>query len=319
MSSLLPDSFDTSAFGKQLYSKQKTGPAHGFGTGDRTTASTKVYMGGNHEKMKRGLQSPGPGYNVPSTVGDAAAWSFGTDEQRKHPKSRYPDSSVDLVCADVDTQKLKYDSTKLVHFGTEAKGSLANAEAMQANPGLMLGREAPGALEYYAEKAEPRVCKQQPAYSFAPPVLKDKKDKGNKEEKLKPVTRLILPPSSSPRHLGPGSHRLESSLGRQPRSARGSGPSYTMGHATPRTVFQDKSGQILDISPDLTSLGKQVVSRQPTMPRCTFGGSTRETVARSQLVMHALDAGPRGNMPKPHHHVNLPKPPLSMGGSKPGI
>lgn len=316
MASLMPDSFDTSSFGKQLYSKQKTEAAHSFGTGSRETATGKVFISTKHERLKAPITSPGPAYNVPSRVGESNKWSFGTDEQRKHPKAKYPDSSVDLVRADVDTQKLKYHNTKLVHFGTEAKSSQANAEIVRTNPAMSLGREAPGALEYLAEKAEPKVAHKSPEYSFAPAVSKDKKNK-EKDPPVKPVTRLQLPLTASPRTLGPGSHRLEGSIGRQPKSARETRPAYTMGGAA-KVEHADKSGQILDISPDLSSLGKQVTSKQPTRPRCTFGEATRDGVARTKLVQHHGDFGTRGPMPKPSHHFDLPRPPMCLP-SKPGM
>lgn len=311
MSSLMPDSYDSSSFGKQLYSKQKTEPAHSFGTGSRETATTKVFISAKHERLKAPITSPGPAYNVPSTVGAASKWSFGADEQRKHPKAKYPDSSVDLVCADTDTQKLKYHNTKLVHFGTEAKSSQANAETIKVNPAMSLGRDAPGSLEYFAEEAEPKVAKKPPSYSFAPPVSKDKKDKSAKEPPHKPVNRLNLNLTSSPCTLGPGSHYLDGSIGKQPRSARETRPAYSMA-GTPRLEVPDKSGQILDLSPDLSSLGKQVVSKQPTRPRCTFGEATRDIVARTQLVLHNADRGPAGAMPKPNHSFNMPKAPMNL-------
>ncbi|CAE8665091.1 unnamed protein product, partial [Polarella glacialis] len=113
-----PDTFDVKSVGRQADSKKDTMPAFSFGTGSREVASLKVFLSKKHCKCKAVLNSPGPVYSIPSTVGEGPRFGFGQDEQRSSRVNRYPDSSVDLTCATVDSQKVKFSSTAGVHFGT---------------------------------------------------------------------------------------------------------------------------------------------------------------------------------------------------------
>lgn len=314
MATLSPDAFDVTSIGKQFNSKRDTEPAYSFGTGSREAAVKKVFISAKHEKLKAPITSPGPVYDVPSTVGASPKWSFGCDDQRKHPKAKYPDSSVDLTRAPVESQGLKFHSTKAVHFGTESKSCYKNCEIVRVSPSITLGLESPGALEYEPEKSEPHCIKSAPHYSFGPsPKEKDKKEKVDKNAPVKPVTRLHIPPTATPRHVGPGSHLQPPGLGQQPHSARTSAPAYSFG-SSPRQQELKYGPQLLEISPELSSLGKQVISNQRTAPRAAFGGATREGAAKMQVVTCAADRGPAAVMPKPNHVIDLPRVPVRLPG-----
>lgn len=313
---LMPESnLAASSFGKQSHSAKPTAPSHGFGTAIRE-AGAKVFISPRHEKKKVQLVGPGPVYNVQSTFGESAKWSFNCDEQRKHPKAKYPDSSVDVNGATVDSQRVKFHGTKGVHFGTEVKGSTQNAEIVRVNPSLTLGMASPGSLEYESLQAEQKNAKKNPEYSFAPPPPsktvkgEDGKEvkKKDKDAPIKVTPRCHVPNTGTPRTLGPGSHNLDSSFEQQPRSARKTAPSFSFNLASPKNIKEDQSGNVLDLSPKLSSMGAQLASKHPTMPRATFGESTRHGVRRQQLVMHDLDRGPCANLPKPNHHCEMPKP-----------
>lgn len=306
------------SLGRQHDSKRETMPAYSFGTGSREAASNKVFISPRHAKTKPGV-SPGPAYSIPTTVGASSKFSFGADEQRKHAKAQYPDTSVDLTCSMVDSQQVKFKSTPGVHFGTESRACTKNGELIRVNPPIALGLEAPGALEYYPERAEPNIKKMPPEYSFGPKIHKDPKKKPDpKKDQQKPTMRLTMLATGVPRHVGPGSHDLAEALGQQPQSARSTAPSYSFG-SSPRLEELKKCGQVFECSPDLSSLGKQVVSTHKTMPKCTFGDATRDKVARSQLVTTTADRGPAAVMPKPHFHCELPKPSVSRPLAKAGL
>lgn len=81
----------------------------------------KLFISKELAKKKVGTVTPGPVYHVPSTVGKAPSFSFGSDV-RKHSGKKYPDSSVDLIGATVDTQKVKFHRTPQVHLGSERQG-----------------------------------------------------------------------------------------------------------------------------------------------------------------------------------------------------
>mmetsp|Transcript_103353 Transcript_103353/g.267319 ORF Transcript_103353/g.267319 Transcript_103353/m.267319 type:complete len:313 (-) Transcript_103353:99-1037(-) len=303
MATLQVDSLDVPALGRQYDSKKDTMPAFSFGSGTRDAARLKVYISAKHEKGRTHMTSPGPVYANKTAVGNTAKHSFGTDENRKHAKAKYPDSSVDLTCSIVDSQGVKFKGTPSVHFGTEARMNANNGELLRGQPLAGYGLESPGALEYFPERSEPKVSKAPPAYSFGTGFADDKKGTATKAPtRMKPLSML-----STPRHVGPGSHPQPPGIGTQPVSARSSAPSWSFGQSPRDNQSQDVK-QLLDVSPDLSSLGKQVVSGQKSMPRHSFGTSTREGMSRTQVVMSMADRGPVANMPKPVHSFDLPKP-----------
>lgn len=284
------------SLGRQFNSKKETVPAFSFGTASRETQTQKVFLSGRHEALKASMNSPGPVYSVPSCIGAGSKYGFGTDEQRKHPKAKYPDSSVDLTCALVDNQRVKFHSTKSVHFGTEGRMTSKNGEIIRVHPGMVHGTESPGALEY-SPKPE-KVLEKPPEYSFGPAA--------EPQSTGKVPPRIPLPLTGTPRTLGPGSHALPSSLGSQPHSARTSAPSW--GFGTRRSEPLKESRQVLDSSLDLSSLGRQVVSGARSAPNHGFGSSTRDQKARTTLIRMPEDMGPAARMPKLNFHLDLPRP-----------
>lgn len=300
MTSILADSFDVSSVGRQYDSKKESLPSYSFGTGSRDVARLKLFISKKHQQGKAVLNSPGPVYSVPSTVGKAPCFSFGADETRHHHAPVYPDSSIDLTCATVDSQKVKFHSTPGVHFGTEPRLSSKNAEIVRTHPGLLLGTESPGALEYNPQ--DHKVRKNMPTYSFGPSADKPP---------AKPVNRISLLPGCTPRHVGPGSHNVPAGIGPQPQSARPSLPAWSMGGGgTPRVPLSARleSGTAIELDATRSSMGKQVVSTQKTSPACGFGRSNRDHVARMALCMTHLDKGPVATMPKPSFNYDLPAP-----------
>jgi len=295
MTALEEDSLAVAALGRQHNSDKPSMPAFSFGTGQRDVASKKVFISAKHERCKAVGVSPGPVYAVPSTVGDAPSFGFGSDEQRKHAKAKYPDSSVDLMCATVDTQRVKFHGTKGVHFGTEGRMNNANADIIRVHPTINMGKESPGALEYTPD--ESKLQSAVPEYSFGP--------KTSKIGESKPVSRLHLPITGVPRHVGPGSHQQPASMGTQPQSARSSAPSWGFGCAE-RAMDRKDGKQLLDSAPAFSSLGKQVVSSARSAPQCGFGTSTRDHSARTHLVFSAVDLGPAKTMQKANYHCELP-------------
>jgi len=302
------DSMDVSSVGRQYNSKKDSMPAYSFGTGTREAARLKVYQGSKAEKTKSVMISPGPVYAQVSTVGNAPKFSFGTDENRKQAKAKYPDSSVDLTCSLVDSQGVKFKRDPTMVFGTEARMSQNNGELLRGQPLAGYATESPGALEYFPEKAEPKVRKTQPCFSFGLPAEETKGGPPPRmPQRMKPLHTL-----STPRHVGPGSHQQPPGIGAQPLSARSSAPQWSF-TASPRDgPEREDAKQLLDISPELSSLGKQVVSAHRTLPRHGFGTSTRDGMARTQMAMTELDRGPVANMPKPRFPINLPPPVLRL-------
>ncbi|CAJ1445388.1 unnamed protein product, partial [Effrenium voratum] len=290
MSDLEPNSFAVSAIGRQSCSKKETCPAFSFGTQSREAAAMKVFVSPKLTKRQlKGLTAPGPIYDIPKMVGSGPAYAF-PQEQRPHGGARYPDSSVDLTCATVDSQKVKFDTSAYATFGTEMRMDIKNAEILVTNPNLMLGMESPGAAEYRVQEHSVRL--QHPKYSFGP-----------MEEHAafcKPSPRLSMHNTSTPPSVGPASHRLPGSVGQQPLSARRSSPAWSL--SGPRSKPDPDGGPLLDTAPAFSSLGKQVVSTSKTSAKCSFGKSTRDNTSRmamrfggSSIPMAA--GGPWGRLP----------------------
>jgi len=295
---LHPDSFDVSAIGRQSSSKKETCPSFSFGTGDRDVARQKLFVSKKHQKCKAVFNSPGPVYKVSSTLGSGPCYGFGQDEQRRHAENKYPDSSVDLTCALVDSQKVKFPGTPGMRFGTEERLSSKNAEIIRTNPDLVLGMESPGALEYSPK--DDAILKVQPVYSFGP---------GEDRPPAKRANRLTSLPSSTPAHVGPGSHSIPFGLGKQPLSARASPPAWSMGQGTTKRQPQSarETGPVLDTDQNFSSLGKQVVSTVKSSTKAAFGTSTREQWARTTMCMTKTDRGPAGSMGKPRFSMDIPR------------
>lgn len=300
----MPDSFDMQAIGRQHDSKKETMPAFSFGSCGREKQA-KVFISEKHEVRKATMNSPGPVYSPPTTVGESAKYGFGSDRQRWHPKAKYPDTSVDLTGATVDSQVVKFHSTKQTHFGTESKATVRNAEIIRTNPSAALGMESPGCMEYTPKDRS--SAQREPEYSFGPGAAKVISDKI--------TSRMSAPPTSTPRHVGPGSHTQPASIGSQPSSVRKTAAQYSFGgqaRGSPRGDLQ-----LLDISPDLSSLGRQVISSARSAPKHGFGSSTRDHSARTHLVFTDADRGPAAHMPKPNFPCDLPPPQKAI--NRPGV
>lgn len=278
---LAEHSFDVPSMGKQDSSQKATAPAHSFGSCSRETQA-KVFLSKHHEKGKATMNSPGPVYSVPSAVGEGPSYGFGTASQREHGRARYPDTSVDLTGANVDSQKNKFQSTKGIVFGTEQKCEYKNSVVLRTHPAANYGLASPGPVAYTpADKNVTRPT--EPKYSL-----------GEK-------TKIMATQAQTPRNVGPGSYPPTTSMGEQPTSARKSMPSWSFGNAKRMPPLR-KSDAVLDPNPDLSAFGQQVLSGKKSSAYYGFGTATREHKAKTFLVQTGLDKGPRGQWEPPRQH-----------------
>jgi hypothetical protein len=288
---LAENSFDVPAMGKQHSSQKKTAPAHSFGSCSRDRQQQKLFMSEEHERRKATMASPGPVYSVPSAVGEGPKAGFGTSPQRQHGRAQYPDSSVDVTGATVDSQNCKFPSTKGVHFGTDLKDNMKNSVLIRTHPQANMGMESPGPFAYDPKDRDVTRIKE-PRYSL-----------GQK-------TKILATHAQTPRNVGPGSYPPTASMGEQPKSEKRSNPSFSFGNEK-RMPALKKSDAVLDPHPDigsLSSFGRQVVSNQKSSPGYGFGTATRDHKAKTFLVQTGLDKGPKHEWgPTPQDHPRLPK------------
>jgi len=283
------DSFDVSGIGRQHSSRKDTMPAYSFGTADRDQGAKKVYISAKAEKLKPHLQSPGPIYDLPTSLGGVFS-GFGADVKLKSTKAKYPDSSVDITCACPDNQVNKFHSPRGIHFGTESRNHSKNAITLRTHPQAALGSCSPGHLDLPFEVKDEIAAPSLPKYSFGP-----------KEVKLGGSCNRALSNSiSTPRYTGPGSHKMPKALGSQPLSGRRTAPGWSFPgeKREPRSGSRGPQAQ-LDHDPPKSAFGKQVHSRARSAPSCGFGTSTRDHQARTHLVQLAADRGPAACMPSP--------------------
>merc|ERR1712166_1374064 len=121
---------------------------------------------------------------------------------------KYPDTSVDLTSAVVDSQKNKYHTTKGVHFGTEQKDSMKNSVLLKAHPQANIGMQSPGPFAY-DPKDKDVTRPTEPKFSL-----------GSK-------TKILSTSVQTPRNVGPGSYPPTTAMGEQPSSSKKSQPSWS--------------------------------------------------------------------------------------------
>jgi len=86
-----------SMFGKQTDSRKETAPQFGFGSSDRQNAA-KVFVTAEHAKSSYGKESPGPVYELKSSIGkqdsskneSSPLFSFGTADRFAKPAGSVP-------------------------------------------------------------------------------------------------------------------------------------------------------------------------------------------------------------------------------------
>lgn len=284
--SLAESSFDVPALGKQASSQKFTAAAYSFGSCSRERQG-KVWISEKHELAKGKGEGPGPVYNIPSSTGQGPRFGFGTSQRTHGRGSRYPDSSVDLTAASVDSQTVKFPSTRASIFGTDSKDNMKNAMILKAHPQCNFGIFSPGPCAYMPMDTDV-ISKASPRISF-----------GAK-------TKILSSETQTPRNIGPGSYPPSESLGKQALSKRRSIAAWSF--AQEKRMPPLKPGDtVVDPSPNLSSFGKQVTSKASSSPGYGFGTSTREHKAKTFLVQTNTDRGPVSSWDPPQMiHPKLP-------------
>lgn len=286
MSLMAEHSFDVPALGKQASSQKYSASAFSFGSCSRERAG-KVWISEKHELAKGKGEGPGPVYHVPGSTGLGPRFGFGTASQRTNWKTKYPDSSVDLTGASVDSQSVKFPGTRTTLFGTDSKDNMKNAVILKNHPQANFGIFSPGPCAYMPMETDV-ISKASPRISF-----------GAK-------TKILSAESQTPRNIGPGSYPPTESIGKQAQSKKRSIAAWSF--AQEKRMPPLKPGDtVVDPSPNLSSFGKQVTSKSSSGPGYGFGTSTRDHKAKTFLVMSPNDRGPVSSWAPPHMvHPKLP-------------
>lgn len=285
MAELVADSFGVSAVGTQYNSQKATQPCYSFGTSNRERHLKKVFISKKHCKHTAHMESPGPVYQLPGSMGLGVHCDFGTSTRPK-TKAPYPDTSVDLLGATVDSQGFKFSKTQGVHFGTSARDSLANAEVIRTNPSLVLGRGVPGSGEYDAR--DDLSSAKSPRFTFGV-----KTSMGEKADQR------------TPRTVGPGAYPVPQAMGSQCTSDKASEPAFSFGGTRRKKDVSDEFTDLLHVNPKVSGLGKQYTSKKQSAPEHSFGTSTRSHAAKVTLLRTMEDKGPAAALPTPRFHIPM--------------
>eukprot|EP00451_Oxyrrhis_marina_P013853 CAMPEP_0204321088 /NCGR_PEP_ID=MMETSP0469-20131031/7971_1 /ASSEMBLY_ACC=CAM_ASM_000384 /TAXON_ID=2969 /ORGANISM="Oxyrrhis marina" /LENGTH=294 /DNA_ID=CAMNT_0051302357 /DNA_START=45 /DNA_END=929 /DNA_ORIENTATION=+ len=284
MSHLFPHSFDVPSVGRQRESQKPSAQSWGFGSCSRDRQQN-VFISPTHEKGKPSKASPGPIYDVRSKD-TGVKFGFGSAPQRLHKKALYPDSSVDLTEATVDTQRVKFRNTAGYLFGTDQKDNMRNAVILKSHPQANLGVFSPGPVAYTPDAKT--IHDRSPEYS------------------IRKKTKILASSSQTPGNVGPGSYPAMASIGMQPLSQRSTMPSFAVGKGA-RIPESTPDEEIINPNANISSLGKQPKSKNRTMPQYGFGTGTWEHTKKTALVQLGGDRGPSAMFEKPRlHHPSIP-------------
>lgn len=284
---------DKSMFGPQISSEKPTNPAFGFGTSGRTS-STKLLFTKDQTENNVGLISPGPIYDVPSSLGpqnaskneSAPAYKFGArslsdsnlaKESRPGPGTYGCESSMGKQS---DSKKNNSSAWK---FGSSNRMSQwkGDFKEVYSVPGSELPRPASGWLGDAA------------AFSFG---TSGRHEVGKGAPGSKPTYRLTP---------GPGNYQASSSLGPQQQSQKNSSSMFKFGSATrekTQKVYLTHAHEreyVGQHSPApnaymlKSSLGGQTSSKNVTSATFKFGSSDRfSDVKKRSGPVPALTPGP---------------------------
>ena len=265
---------DKSTFGEQVMSTRVSQPSYGFGNSKRSTNS-KVFYTKAYTDSTRGMSSPGPVYNLPSSIGPQATSRNGTSPSFKFGAR-----------TDVSGRKESPPGPGEYGTGKEALGPQATSNCKTGSSwkfGLS-NRWSSNTQDFNAAFQTPGSHNPRPAtgwlgdsskYSFGS-SKRHEIGKGN--------------PGANPsfrQNPAPGSYTMPSSLGQQSLSKKNSASQFkfgtstrdslkkvyiTQGHEREYIGFHSPSPNSYRVT---SSLGQQWVSRKKSSKNFKFGTADR--------------------------------------------
>jgi hypothetical protein len=278
-----------SMLGPQPSSNLRSAPSYGFGTAERSQLNAKMYVSKDMIADKYGLASPGPVYHPTGSIDGrfhtAPSHSFGVSH--RHPKTMgNPDAGLipgpgqytmpGAVSRQHNSQKRSYSSWK---FGTSTRGDQAKVFISQAH--------ARTTTEYVDS---PGPCAYRHKGGMG--AQSDSRKKSNESFGMGTSSRFYYESASrdggSKAAPGPGAYTLRSAQGRQVTSDKMSYPIASFPRAdrdrTAATVYLGRRQQQSfwgrnspgpAVYAPTASVGNQVSSSRPNMPKFGFGTADR--------------------------------------------
>lgn len=278
--------YKRSMFGVQHDSKKSTAPIYGFGSADRTQLQ-KVFLTPEHSKSDYGKNSPGPIYDVKSSVGQqtsskntsAPLFSFGTADRfsrkAKMGQGAQPGPGAYRVPSSLGTQ---HDSSKNsapdFGFGSSTRVHQEKVYLSEEQAKVNYGHGSPGPSAY---KSLSSVGKQASSKNESMPSWAFSSEERFKYDYVERASKIP----------GAGQYNSTSSVGQQPNSKKKTLPKFSFGTCTrnrrhkvyispehEKQHFGECSPGPASIGP-MTALGRQQNSTMSNASVWTFGSAKR--------------------------------------------
>jgi len=239
-----------STFGPQDVSRRRSSPAFGFGSGTRK-GQEKVFVSQEHSRLSNNPNSPGPQYDLKSSVDKqvdssnktAPQWAFGTAQRFNFnpTKGGVPGPGQYDAHPGVGTQvSSKNNSSPIFGFGSSTREHVAKVFIAEEHNKALYGVASPGPMTYNLKGS---VGKQvhsrtvdQPAWVFG--------------SSQRFVYDHVKRAATSP---GPGTYTATNSVGTQVASTKPSTPRF--GFGTSNWAHQEKV--YLSTEHERASVGRQ--------------------------------------------------------------
>ena len=254
--------------GPQASSLRKTFPIYSLPKGTRSERE-RVFISHDHDKLSGDKDSPGPIYDISSTVGKARMAKFGSAPQRELQKSQSADSSIDLLGGLPDRQRVRFRSTKSTHFGSDTRNVIKNAAILKSHPQAFFGVHSPGPAAY---------------------SLVDGMGTQGRMVSMTTKTKILGSNSQTPEGVGPGCYETPGSCGVvQFQSRIANQPVFSFGSGKQRPEPTVSAVRMLNEIKSPAAVGRQVSSTKKSAPTAVLGSQTRDQWRRIEIVSSPLD------------------------------
>lgn len=242
------DIFQDQSVGVQVNSLRSSNPRCSFSKGTRDQWG-KVHISHEHDNLTSNRDSPGPVYDVKSTIGQSRAVKIATSTKRCFSGEDTQESSIDILGVIPDGQKWQYPGTKSVHFGSDSRDVIKNATILKHHPQAFMGTHSPGPAAY---------------------GLPDRIGKSTRMISLGVKTRPLGSTSQTPACVGPGCYSV---CGGKNLPVQ---PIFSFGKSKQRPEPRDGNtcAGLYEIEVP-GSIGRQPSSTKRTSPGAVLGSQTR--------------------------------------------
>jgi hypothetical protein len=225
----------------------------------------KIHISREHDQLTPNISTPGPIYDIPSSLGRMHSCTFGKSLRAlpNPPCDTYQGASIPSD-ATLNPSMVRSVSSISVGIGTEDRQEIRNAAVMKYNPQAFFGTESPGPATY---SVQPKWGS--PKYTI-----------GSRTDSLgaKPQTSVEVGPGSYPHASYCGKSQFQSHVVNQPVYSFGK----VSANASPDPLITNRHQKLGGSAID--SLGPQVSSKNPTAPRSVMGSQTREQWSKLAIV-----------------------------------